>query len=145
MKAEINREKLFRMVSVGVVDEPINQAYDIISTGALLLNLAASIMLTFDKLEAGFGPILVAIEAVTVLFFGVDYVLRLITANYLFPESNERDSLFRYVFSFSGIIDLLSFLPYYLPVFFPAGIAAFRMFRVVRIFRLFRMGNRSAR
>ena len=139
MKTEINREKLFRMVSVGVVDEPINQAYDIISTGALLLNLAASIMLTFDKLEAGFGPILVAIEAVTVLFFGVDYVLRLITANYLFPESNERDSLFRYVFSFSGIIDLLSFLPYYLPVFFPAGIAAFRMFRVVRIFRLFRI------
>ena len=139
MKTEINREKLFRMVSVGVVDEPINQAYDIISTGALLLNLAASIMLTFDKLEASFGPILVAIEAVTVLFFGVDYVLRLITANYLFPESNERDSLFRYVFSFSGIIDLLSFLPYYLPVFFPAGIAAFRMFRVVRIFRLFRI------
>ena len=84
MKTEINREKLFRMVSVGVVDEPINQAYDIISTGALLLNLAASIMLTFDKLEAGFGPILVAIEAVTVLFFGVDYVLRLITANYLY-------------------------------------------------------------
>ena len=32
MKTEINREKLFRMVSVGVVDEPINQAYDIIST-----------------------------------------------------------------------------------------------------------------
>jgi voltage-gated potassium channel len=45
----------------------------------------------------------------------------------------------RYVFSFSGIIDLLSFLPYYLPVFFPSGIAVFRMFRVVRIFRLFRI------
>ncbi len=25
----------------------------------------------------------------------------------------------KYVFSFSGIVDLLSFLPYYLPVFFP--------------------------
>lgn len=139
MKNRINREKLFRMVSVGVVDEPVNQAYDIISTGALLLNLAASIMLTFDKIEANFGPILLSIEAATVLFFGVDYVLRLITSNYLYPESNERDSLVRYVFSFSGIIDLLSFLPYYLPVFFPTGIAAFRMFRVVRIFRLFRI------
>ena len=139
MKDRINREKLFRMVSVGVVDEPVNQAYDIISTGALLLNLAASIMLTFDRLEAEFGPLLLSIEAATVLFFAIDYALRLITANYLYPESNERDSLVRYIFSFSGIIDLLSFLPYYLPVFFPAGIAAFRMFRVVRIFRLFRI------
>ena len=139
MKDRINREKLFRMVSVGVVDEPVNQAYDIISTGALLLNLTASIMLTFDRLEADFGPLLLSIEAATVLFFAIDYALRLITANYLYPESNERDSLVRYIFSFSGIIDLLSFLPYYLPVFFPAGIAAFRMFRVVRIFRLFRI------
>ena len=139
MNNKINREKLFRMVSVGVVDEPVNQAYDIISTGALILNLAASIMLTFDRLQADYGPLLLTVEAVTVLFFGVDYVLRLITSNYLYPESNERDSLLRYIFSFSGIIDLLSFLPYYLPVFFPAGIAAFRMFRVVRIFRLFRI------
>lgn len=47
--------------------------------------------------------------------------------------------MLRYIFSFSGIVDLLSFLPYYLPVFFPAGVVAFRMFRVVRIFRLFRI------
>lgn len=38
------------MVSVGVVDEPVNQAYDFISTFALLMNLAASIMLTFENM-----------------------------------------------------------------------------------------------
>ena len=139
MKTGFNREKLFRMVSVGVVDEPVNQAYDFISTSALLMNLAASIMLTFENMQAKYGGVLTAIEAGTVLFFGIDYVLRLMTANFLYPESNEWDSLVRYVFSFSGIIDLLSFLPYYLPVFFPSGIAVFRMFRVVRIFRLFRI------
>lgn len=141
MKMGMNREKLFRMVSVGVVDEPINQAYDFISTAALLLNLTASILLTFDKMQAEYGGILLFIESATVLFFGIDYVLRLITANYLYPDSNERDSLLRYIFSFAGIIDLLSFLPYYLPVFFPAGLAVFRMFRVVRIFRLFRINT----
>ena len=141
MKTRFNREKLFRMVSVGVVDEPVNQAYDILSTGALLLNLAASIMLTYDNIQANYGGVLLLIESATVMFFGIDYALRLITANYLYPESNERDSLVRYIFSFAGIIDLLSFLPYYLPVFFPAGIAVFRMFRVVRIFRLFRINT----
>lgn len=139
MKKDKTREKLFRMVSVGVIDEPVNQAYDVISTSALLLNLAASILLTFDNLRGEYGGFLLAVESVTFLFFGIDYVLRLITANYLYPESNEKDSLIRYVFSAAGIIDLLSFLPYYLPVFFPAGLAVFRMFRVVRIFRLFRI------
>lgn len=135
------RAKLFRMVSVGVIDEPINQAYDIVSTGALLLNLAASIMLTFDNLRDSYGGLLLGIESATVLFFGIDYILRLITANNLYPESNERDSVLRYMFSAAGLIDLFSFLPYYLPVFFPAGIAVFRMFRVVRIFRLFRINT----
>ena len=133
------REKLFRMVSVGVVDEPVNQAYDVISTAALLLNLAASILLTFENIRAGYEGILLGLESATVLFFGIDYVLRLITANNLYPESDEKTSLLKYVFSAAGIIDLLSFLPYYLPVFFPAGLAVFRMFRVVRIFRLFRI------
>lgn len=45
----------------------------------------------------------------------------------------------KYIFSMAGVIDILSFLPYYLPFFFPSGTAAFRMFRVVRIFRLFRI------
>ena len=135
----LNREKLFRMVSVGVIDEPVNQAYDVISTSALLLNLAASILITFENVRLKYGPILLGIEAVTVFFFGIDYVLRLITANYLYPELDEKESLRRYVFSAAGIIDLLSFLPYYLPVFFPSGLAVFRMFRVVRIFRLFRI------
>ena len=139
MNKNTTREKLFRMVSVGVIDEPVNQAYDIISTGALLLNLAASILLTFDHISKCYGGLLLLLESATVLFFGIDYVLRLITANYLYPDSNERDSLIRYIFSAAGIIDLLSFLPYYLPVFFPAGLAVFRMFRVVRIFRLFRI------
>lgn len=45
----------------------------------------------------------------------------------------------KYMTSFTGIVDLLSFLPQYLPFFFPAGAIAFRMFRIIRIFRLFRI------
>ena len=47
----------------------------------------------------------------------------------------------KYIFSGSGIVDLLSFLPNYLPVFFPAGAVAFRMFRVIRILRIFRVNS----
>ncbi len=135
------RARLFRMVSVGVIDEPINRAYDIISTGALIANLVVSVMATFENLNAVYGTWFLLIEQVTVFFFGVDYVLRLITAPELYPNSPNVKARCQYAFSFTGVIDLLSFLPYYLPVFFPSGVAAFRMFRVVRILRLFRINT----
>ncbi len=133
--------QLFRMVSVGVIDEPVNQAYDIISSAALIINLTVSIMSTFDNLEMRFGDGFRITEAVTVFIFAIDYVLRLITARFLYPETTVKKATFKYIISFSGVIDLLSFLPYYLPVFFPAGAAAFRMFRVARILRLFRINE----
>ena len=133
------RAKLFRMVSVGVIDEPVNQAYDAISIIALLANLLVSVMATFDNLQAAYGNIFLLVEQVTVFLFGVDYVLRVITAPELYPEETPAGAVAKYCLSLSGIIDLLSFLPYYLPVFFPSGVAAFRMFRVVRILRLFRI------
>lgn len=138
-KNEILRQKLFRMVSVGVVDEPLNRAYDVISTVALVVNLLAAFLNTFDNLANSYRPIFADIEAVTVAFFAIDYVLRMYTAKYLYPGKSEPVALLRYFISFAGVIDLLSFLPYYLPVFFPAGAAAFRMFRVARIMRLFRI------
>ena len=133
------QNQLFHMVSVGVIDEPVNQAYDVISTGALIVNLAAAIMNTFDKLHAQYGEIFAVIEAVTVVFFAIDYVLRVITAPCLYPEVNAGRAVRKYILSFAGIIDILSFLPYYLPFFFPGGTTAFRMFRVARIMRLFRI------
>lgn len=137
------KAKLFDMVSTGVTDSPLNQAYDIISTAALLINLAATFAVTFDEVEAACGDILLVVESVTVFFFGVDYVLRLITASEQFPDCTEGAAVRRYVLSGYGIIDLLSFLPYYLPAFFPSGVAVFRIFRVIRIFRLFRINAYS--
>ena len=135
------RAKLFNMVSTGVVDEPVNRLYDVISIVALALNLFAAFAITFDYMEEHYKGLLLAIEAVTVFFFAVDYILRLITAPELYPGIPESKSIVKYILSFTGIVDLLSFLPYYLPLFFPAGGAVFRLFRVARILRLFRINS----
>ena len=129
------------MVSTGVIDEPINRFYDGLSIIALGLNLFAAFAITFDYMEEHYKGLLLAIEMVTTFFFAVDYVLRFITANELYPKETEGRAILKYVFSFTGIIDLLSFLPYYLPFFFPAGGTAFRLFRVARILRLFRINS----
>lgn len=133
------RQKVFKMVSVGVVDDPINQGYDVISTGLLLINLIGAFLGTFDSITARYGELLRQIDAVTIAFFAIDYVLRLYTAPCLYPDRDVPHACLKYVTSGAGIIDLFSFLPYYLPMFFPAGVVAFRLFRVARILRLFRI------
>ncbi len=127
------------MISVGVVDEPVNQMYDIISISSLILNLGAAIMATFDNLQAKYGSIFHIIEVITVAFFAIDFILRVYTAKCHFPEKTEAGAIKKYIFSLDGIVDILSFLPYYLPFMFPTGAAAFKMFRVARILRLFRI------
>ena len=133
------RKKLFKMVSVGVIDDRVNQAYDIISTGALILNLVGAFMSTFQNLQAKYGGLFNQVEAITVAFFAIDFLLRLITAKCLYPKLGEGKAVAKYMTSFAGVVDLLTFLPYYLPVVFPSGAVAFKMFRVVRIMRLFRI------
>ena len=137
------QKKIFAMVSTGVVNNRLNQAYDIISTLALVANLAAAFASTFDNIRAAHGELLYWVEEITVFFFAVDYFLRIITAEQQYPGKKGGEAVLAYVKSGYGIIDLLSFLPHYLPAFFPAGAAVFRMLRVVRIFRLFRINAYS--
>ena len=137
------QKTLYGMVSTGVVDNRLNQAYDIISTLALAANLIAAFAATFDNIKASYGDLLYWVDAVTVFFFAVDYVLRILTAELQYRGYPKGEAICKYVLSGYGIIDLLSFLPHYLPAFFPAGAAVFRMFRVVRIFRLFRINAYS--
>lgn len=136
------RKRLLEIIKVGYDLDFTSRCYDFINVLAIVLNLTASIMYTFDSLQVQLGPVLLWTERITIAFFAIDYILRLLTARVLYEnEKNmtEGRALRKYIFSFMGIIDLLSFLPYYLPFFFPAGTVAFRMIRIVRIFRLFRI------
>ena len=133
------RRRLSEIIEVGTSDDWISRGYDVLSTLIVLTNVAVTILYTFDEMELKYGETLLMLEAITIAFFAVDYVLRLVSAQFLYPSLSEFQALSKYVVSFSGLIDLLSFLPYYLPVFFPTGAAVFRMFRVIRIFRLFQI------
>lgn len=136
---DYRRKRLFEIIEIGLPGDVASQMYDAFNILSIVINLVVSVMYTFDDLHAKFGPWLVTVEAITVAFFALDYCLRLWTAKFLRPSLSEPKAVLRYVFSFSGLVDLLSFLPYYLPVFFPSGAVAFRMFRVARVFRLFRV------
>lgn len=133
------RKRLFEIIEVGSDFDYVSRAYDYVNAGSIVLNLIISILCTFEDVRAAYGSWMDIAETVTVVFFGIDYVCRLLTARFLYPKLKEGHAIRKYIFSFNGVVDILSFLPYFLPVFFPAGTTAFRLLRIVRIFRLFRI------
>lgn len=100
-------------------------------------NILVTFLQTFDELTFLF-PAFHVIEVITILIFCVEYILRIWTADYLYPDKNEFRSRLRFMISFDGIIDLLTILPF----FFLSGMVIFRMLRVARIFHLFRLNAR---
>ena len=136
---ERQRRRIFEIVEIGAADDLLSRGYDFFGSLVVVLALAASVAATFDGAEERCGVLLNTVEIVTSAFFAADYVLRVWTARCLYPTLTPGKATVRYVSSVGGLIDLVSFLPTFLPVFFPSGMVAFRMFRVVRIFRLFRI------
>ena len=134
-----DRKRIFEIIEIGAPEDYVSRVYDIINMLSILVNLMVSILYTFERVRFRWGGVLLTVEAITVAFFALDFFLRLFTAQYLYPKKSEKRALWCYLVSFKGLVDVLSFLPYYLPIFFPAGAAAFRLFRVMRFFRLFRI------
>lgn len=136
------RKRIFSIIQIGNKEDVPSTAFDYFIVVVIFLNLAATFMSTFDTLS-NFMPVISVVELITTIIFTIEYILRLWTADFLFPRNKMILSVLRFMVSFYGIIDLLTFLPYYLPFFFPAGAVAFRIFRVVRIFRLFKINAQS--
>jgi len=135
---EAKKRRIFDIIQIGYDEDWQSRAFDILLIAMILANLFIIIFSTFDS-AAAYSGVLNAVELVTIAGFAIEYALRVWTAEYLYPGVDRKRAALKYMTSFSGVIDMLSFLPYFLPFFFPAGIVAFRMFRVVRIFRLFRI------
>lgn len=135
------KKRIYDIIQIGNVGDWPSRLFDIFITVVILVSVTAAILSTYSELSRYEG-ILDAIELVTVIIFTVEYVLRLWTADVMYPGKSWLMSRLTFAFSVTGIVDFLTFFPYYLPIVFPAGIVAFRVFRVIRIFRLFKINSR---
>ncbi len=130
------KQKIFNIIQIGHKEDRVSRAFDILITITILLNISVMILQTYDQLES-FFPIFDAISLITIIIFCIEYVLRIWTANYLFPEDSNKKAIFKFLISYDGIVDLLTILPF----FFLSGFVAFRILRVIRIFHLFRING----
>ena len=130
------RKRIFNIIQIGNKDDWVSRGFDILLTCVIMLNIVVTFMETFDDLSEFFGVFKV-IEIVTVAFFCIEYVLRIVTADYLYPNETPVKARIHFLISFDGIVDLLTILPFL----FLSGFIAFRILRIFRIFHLFRINT----
>lgn len=132
------KKRVFNIIQIGTKTDFPSYAFDIGIVIIIILNLFITFFSTFEQARP-YKSVMDVIELITIIIFAVEYVLRIWTSEYLYPEASKGKAALKFIFSFYGLIDFFTFFPYFLPIFFPMGIVAFRVFRVIRIFRLFRI------
>lgn len=128
------KEKIFNIIQIGDKSNPISRMFDIFITVTIVANILVTFLLTFDEL-AFLTTVFKSVEYITIFIFCVEYILRIWTAEYLYPDKSKGRSKLRFLVSFDGIVDFFTIVP----VFFLSGFVIFRMLRVARIFHLFRL------
>ncbi|KIK70731.1 hypothetical protein GYMLUDRAFT_147931 [Collybiopsis luxurians FD-317 M1] len=107
----------------------------------ILFSAVVTVLETVPAFHSINPQIWFGIETTLVALFTVEYLARCCA------HSSDLRSLFKWVISFYGVIDLLSVLPYYIEIIMQQDTAVFfrfsilRMFRLLRVFRPFRYNN----
>ena len=130
------KKRIFEIIQIGNQEDAPSRIFDYFIVTVILCNIAVLFLETFDALNA-FRGLFERIEDVTVAIFCAEYALRIWTADLLYPDETRPRAVLRFLFSFDGLVDLLTILPF----FFLSGFGAFRILRAARILHLFRINT----
>jgi voltage-gated potassium channel len=134
--ASSHRSPLKRLVVAGLLNSSdrlfiYTQAFIAL---AIFVSVGAIVLESVDWVVALYGDALHALETIVVAVFTVEYVAQIYVA----------EDRRRYIFSFWGIVDLLSILPSIVGLFGVTGIKVIRTLRVLRVLRILKLSKLAA-
>ena len=122
------RKRIFEIIEVTEDGDRLGVIYDTFMMFAILISI---LPLAFKEQHYVF----IGVNIITAVIFAVDYILRLITADYKLNKGIK--SFLLYPFTLWAIIDLLSLMSYM--SFVHVGFRLLRLTRFVRLLRIFRV------
>jgi voltage-gated potassium channel len=141
MQTTIKR-KIFEIIDPSHADDGISRAFNIGMLALIFVNVLAVIIETEEGLYSQYKSYFHFFDAFSVAIFTIEYILRLWTClenpRYKSPVSGR----IRYALSASMLIDLISILPFYIPM-VGMDLRFIRAIRLFRLFRLLKMGRYS--
>ncbi|MGK0365573.1 MAG: voltage-gated potassium channel [Saprospiraceae bacterium] len=143
-----------------IVDEdnkaelPINKSIGLGIMILIILSVLAVILESDADLRAKYSIWFYNFELFAVTIFSFEYILRLYTAGYLYPEVSKSKARIAYMFSAMAMIDLLAILPFYMELAHTALLAFginivldlrfIRVLRLMRLLRIFKLNRYSS-
>ena len=102
-------------------------------------NVIAMILDSHQFIHEGYGDLFYQFEFASIVIFSFEYLFRVYSA-----YKNEKfKGAINYIFSFFGLIDLFSILPFYLNQFVKVDGRFLRILRLFRLTRIFKLGRES--
>jgi voltage-gated potassium channel len=128
----------------GDVTQPGSRFCEVFITLLVVLNVVAIILESVPDIHAEWRHFFHYFDLFSVVIFSLEYVLRVWSCAQKFTHEGGTAWQGRksYIFSFYGLVDFLSTVPFYLQLLFPgADLRVLRMFRLLRIFKLSRYNS----
>ena len=111
-------------------DTFLGKLFDVLLLILILFSVAAVMIESVEQYSLKYNRILTLFEWVITGIFSLEYLLRIISVK----------KPLKYIFSFYGLIDLVSLLPTYLGLFmFSESISSIKTIRTIRLLRVFRI------
>ena len=105
----------------------------------IIANILAMILESHSFMKDRFGQIFSFFELISIMIFTAEYFYRI----YISYKEKKLKGVFSYIFSFFGIIDFISILPFYIKQFVLIDGRFFRILRLFRLSRIFKLGRDS--
>lgn len=140
----ISQKRVFEIIEKGQPEDRASYYCDLFLFALIVLNVAAVCLETIDTLYTQYKTVFTLVEFVSVTIFSLEYGLR-IWSRAAAPDGKHKGPFSKrmaYVFSFTGIIDLLAILPSIIPLLL--GGVDLRWLRILRLMRLLKFSHYSS-
>ncbi len=108
----------------------------------IALNIVVVTADTFSDISAEYGTLFLVIDYVTAVIFTIEYILRIWTADLLYPDA--KHPRIKYFLSLWAIVDLIAIMPLFIPMVAHVNLRVLRSIRLVRVFKLNRYSHAFA-
>ena len=134
------KKTIFEIIQPAEHGNIASKLFDLFIMLLIFASIASVFVMTFD-VSPGVIGFLNRFEWWVLIIFTVEYLLRIWTADMLYPELSPCRARLKYVSSGMAIIDLIAILPFYLPMFMTVNPVVIRSLRLVRLLRLFKLSR----
>lgn len=144
------RARIYHLIDNEEEQDFASQTFEVIITFLILLSIVCIILESFAHLREQYGTYFDLFENATLGIFTVEYLLRVFTADFKFPEAKSWSSAaWRFIRSGTGIVDLIAISPLFFMVLGALGAGAarigdlrfVRILKITRLFRIFKMNS----